>query len=172
MAFLPIKVHPDPALRAKCATVESFDEELKRLAEDMIQTMNAAPGVGLAACQVGREIRLAIVDPSAGEESESLHVLVNPQVVEDRGRVVDDEGCLSIPGITEKVSRPSYVKIEAQDLDGKPFVLEGEELMARVICHEVDHLNGVLFIDRLTGLRKEKVKRKMKRLARGQEAEG
>ena len=86
--------------------------------------------------------------------------------------MIDDEGCLSIPGITEKVARPSYVKIEAQDLEGKPFVLEGEELMARVICHEVDHLNGVLFIDRLTGLRKEKVKRKIKRLARDQEAVG
>ncbi|NHZ73756.1 MAG: peptide deformylase [Nitrospirae bacterium] len=134
--------------------------------------MNAAPGVGLAACQIGLEIRLAIVDPSAGEDPNSLHVLVNPEVVDDRGRVVDDEGCLSIPGITEKVARPSYVKIEAQDLEGQTFVLEGEELMARVICHEVDHLNGVLFIDRLTGLRREKVKRKMKRLARGQEAVG
>ncbi len=172
MALLPIRIHPDPVLRVKCATVETFDEELKRLAEDMIQTMNAAPGVGLAACQIGRDIRLAIVDPSAGEDPNALHVLVNPRIVEDRGRVVDDEGCLSIPGITEKVARPSFVKIEAQDLDGKPFVLEGEELMARVICHEVDHLNGVLFIDRLTGLRKERVKRKMRRMERDQEAVG
>lgn len=172
MAFLSIRVHPDPALRVKCATVETFDEELERLAADMIQTMKAAPGVGLAACQVGRDLRLAIVDPSGGEDAEALHVLVNPEIVENRGRVIDDEGCLSIPGITEKVARPSYVKIEAQDLEGKPFVLEGEELMARVICHEVDHLNGVLFIDRLTGLRKEKVKRKIKRLARDQEAVG
>jgi peptide deformylase len=172
MALLPIKIHPDPVLRVKCATVETFDGELKRLAEDMIQTMNAAPGVGLAACQVGREIRLAIVDPSAGEDPSALHVLINPEIVEDRGRAIDDEGCLSIPGITEKVARPTYVKIEAQDLDGETFVLEGEELMARVICHEVDHLNGVLFIDRLSGLRKERVKRKMKRLARDQEAVG
>ncbi len=172
MALLPIKVHPDPVLRSKCATVETFDDELKRLAEDMIQTMNAAPGVGLAACQIGREIRLAIVDPSAGEDPGSLHVLVNPKIVEDRGRIVDDEGCLSIPGITEKVVRPSYVKIEAQDLEGKPFVLEGEELLARVICHELDHLNGVLFIDRLTGLRKERVRRKMKRMARDTVAVG
>ena len=172
MAVLPIRIHPDPVLRVKCATVETFDQELKSLAEDMIQTMNAAPGVGLAACQVGRDIRLAIVDPSAGEDPKALHVLVNPRIVEDRGRVVDDEGCLSIPGITEKVARPSFVKIEAQDLDGKPFVLEGEELMARVICHEVDHLNGVLFIDRLTGLRKERVKRKMRRMERSQEAVG
>lgn len=170
MAFLSIKVHPDPVLRVKCATVETFDEELGRLAKDMIQTMNAAPGVGLAACQVGREIRMAIVDPSAGEDPKALHVLVNPEVVEKRGREVDDEGCLSIPGITEKVARPAYVKIEAQDLEGEPFVLEGEGLMSRVIYHEVDHLNGVLFIDHLTGLRKERVRRKMKRLARGQEA--
>ena len=172
MAFLSIKVHPDPVLRGKCATVETFDEELRRLAKDMIQTMNAAPGVGLAACQVGREIRIAIVDPSAGEDPKALHVLVNPKVVEERGREVDDEGCLSIPGITEKVARPAYVKIEAQDLEGEPFVLEGEGLMSRVICHEVDHLNGVLFIDHLAGLRKERVRRKMKRLARGQEAVG
>jgi peptide deformylase len=166
MAILPIRLHPDPVLRVKCATVETFDEELKALAEDMIQTMNAAPGVGLAACQIGRGIRLAIVDPSAGEDPAALHVLVNPEIVEDRGRVVDDEGCLSIPGITDKVARPAYVKIEAQDLDGKPIALEGEGLMARVICHEVDHLNGVLFIDRLTGLRKERAKRKLKRMAR------
>ena len=172
MAFLSIKVHPDPVLRVKCATVETFDEELKRLAKDMIQTMNAAPGVGLAACQVGRGIRIAIVDPSAGEDPKALHVLVNPEVVEERGREVDDEGCLSIPGITEKVARPAYVKIEAQDLEGEPFVLEGEGLMSRVICHEVDHLNGVLFIDHLAGLRKQRVRRKMKRLARGQEAVG
>ncbi len=172
MAFLSIKVHPDPVLRVKCATVETFDEELKRLAKDMIQTMNAAPGVGLAACQVGRGIRIAIVDPSAGEDPKALHVLVNPEVVEERGREVDDEGCLSIPGITEKVARPAYVKIEAQDLEGEPFGLEGEGLMARVICHEVDHLNGVLFIDHLAGLRKQRVRRKMKRLARGQEAVG
>jgi peptide deformylase len=172
MALLPIKIHPDPVLRVKCATVETFDGDLKRLAEDMIQTMNAAPGVGLAACQVGHEIRLAIVDPSAGEDPTALHVLVNPEIVEDRGRVIDDEGCLSIPGITEKVARPTYVKIEAQNLEGETFVLEGEELMARVICHEVDHLNGVLFIDRLAGLRKERVKRKMKRMARDQEAVG
>ncbi len=97
---------------------------------------------------------------------------MNPEVVEERGREVDDEGCLSIPGITEKVARPAYVKIEAQDLEGESFVLEGEGLMARVACHEVDHLNGVLFIDHLTGLRKERVRRKMKRLARGEEAVG
>jgi len=172
VAFLSIKVHPDPVLRVKCATVETFDEELARLAKDMTQTMHAAPGVGLAACQVGREIRIAIVDPSAGEDPKALHVLVNPEIVEERGREVDDEGCLSIPGITEKVARPAFVKIEAQDLEGEPFVLEGEGLMARVICHEVDHLKGVLFIDHLAGLRKEKVRRKMKRLARGQEAVG
>ncbi len=172
MSLLPLRLHPDPVLRIKCSTVETFDEALKLLAENMIQTMNAAPGVGLAACQIGREIRLAIVDPSAGEDPQALHVLVNPEIVEDRGRVFDDEGCLSIPGITEKVARPAYVRIEAQTLEGKPFVLEGEELMARVICHEVDHLNGVLFIDRLVGLRKEKARRKLKRLARSEEAVG
>ena len=143
MAFLPIKVHPDPVLRAKCATVETFDEELKRLAEDMIQTMNAAPGVGLAACQIGREIRLAIVDPSAGEDPDSLHVLVNPEIVESDGEWVFEEGCLSAPGLSWEITRPKTIHVVGRDLDGNELSIEADELEARLFQHELDHLDGV-----------------------------
>jgi peptide deformylase len=150
----------------QCPEVEVFDDELAELARDMIDTMYAAPGVGLAAPQVGVERRLAVVDVSVGEEERALHVLVNPRIVEQSGSEADYEGCLSIPEFTEKVDRPVRVTIEARDLEGKPFKLEAEEFLARAICHEIDHLDGVLFVDHLRGLKKEKARRHMRRLKR------
>ncbi len=171
MAELPIRIFPDPVLRVKCPPVTVFDRSLKRLAADMVETMRAAPGVGLAAPQVGVEKRLAVVDISVGEEEEGvLHVLVNPEIVAVDGREVDVEGCLSIPGITEKVERPARIRVRALDLDGEPFEVEAESLEARAICHEIDHLDGVLFVDRLRGLKKEKARRALRRLAREMEA--
>ncbi len=164
MALLPIRQYPDPVLRRRCPPVESFDGELRRLAADMIETMHAAPGIGLAAPQVGVETRLAVVDLSAGEDPEAVHVLVNPEIVADEGSAVELEGCLSIPDLTEKVTRPSRITVEAQDLEGRPMRFEAEEWLARAICHEVDHLDGVLFPDRLRGLRKEKARRALRRL--------
>lgn len=164
MAILPIRVYPDPVLRVRCPPVESFDDELRRLASDMIETMHAAPGVGLAAPQVGVEKRLAVVDVSVGEDRQVLKVLVNPEIVDERGRDVDSEGCLSIPGVTEKVARPVAVRVAAHDLEGGPVEIEVEALEARAVCHEIDHLNGVLFIDRLRGLRKDRVRRQLKKL--------
>jgi peptide deformylase len=164
MAILPIRVYPDPVLRIRCPKVESFDGELRRLASDMIETMHAAPGVGLAAPQVGVEQRLAVVDVSVGKDRSALKVLVNPEVVEERGRVVDTEGCLSIPGINERVARPTSLRVVAQDLEGEAVELEAEDFEARAICHEIDHLNGVLFVDHLTGLRRDRVKRQLKKL--------
>jgi len=171
MAVLPIRIYPDPVLRVRCAEVESFDTELKKLAQSMLETMHAAPGIGLAASQVGIERRLAVVDITAGESAEAIHVFVNPEIVESSGQDIDEEGCLSIPGITEKVNRPGVVKVRAQDLDGKSFETEADGLFARAICHEIDHLNGVLFVDRLVGLRKERVKRQLRRMGRRQEVE-
>lgn len=171
MALLPICIYPDPVLRVRCAEVESFDAELSLLAKNMVETMHAAPGIGLAASQVGIERRLAVVDITAGESEEAVHVFVNPEIVESSGRDVDEEGCLSIPGITEKVNRPSAIKVKALDLDGKSFALEADGLFARAICHEIDHLDGVLFVDRLVGLRKERVKRQLRRMGRRQEVE-
>ena len=166
MAILPIRIYPDPVLRVQCPQVDEFDGNLEQLAADMIETMHAAPGIGLAAPQVGVESRLAVVDVSVGEIEKELHVLVNPELLEEHGQIIDVEGCLSIPEVTDKVSRPEKIRVRAQDLAGKSYELEVEELAARAICHEIDHLNGVLFVDHLTGLRRERAKRKLKKLSR------
>lgn len=169
MSILPIRLYPDPVLRVRCPRVETFDQDLARLAGNMVETMHAAPGIGLAAPQVGIELRLAVVDTSAGEDKDGVHIFVNPEIADQAGRDTDEEGCLSIPGVTEKVSRPAAIKVKAQSLSGDSFEVEAEGLFARAICHEVDHLNGVLFVDRLVGLRKERVKRQLRRLGRHQE---
>ncbi len=164
MAILPIRIYPDPVLRRRCAEVESFDDELRRLAADMTATMHAAPGVGLAASQVGVEKRLAVVDLSVGEDPAQLHVFVNPRLLEQAGKDTEVEGCLSIPDITDRVERPQSIRVAAQDLDGNPFELDAEGWLARAICHEIDHLDGVLFVDRLRGLRRERVLRQLRKV--------
>ena len=165
MAILPIRIYPDPVLRVKTRKVEEFDARLRKLATDMVETMHAAPGVGLAAPQVGSDLRIAVVDISVGEDPALIKVLVNPEIVRREGLETDVEGCLSLPGITDKVDRPTTVTVRAQDLAGKPFELEAADYMARAICHEVDHLDGILFTDHLRGLRKERVRRQLKKLA-------
>ena len=169
MAVRAIRLYPDPVLRLQCREVVQFDDELRKLTEDMVETMHAAPGIGLAAPQIGVELSVAVVDLSVGEETDSLLVLVNPEIVEESGRVADLEGCLSIPEFTEKVSRPDRIVLEAQTVEGKSLKLEAEDWLARAICHELDHLQGVLFVDHLRGLRREKAKRFLKRLARDSE---
>jgi peptide deformylase len=168
MPILPIRIYPDPVLRVECPAVEVFDDALRQLASDMVETMHAAPGVGLAAPQVGVKRRLAVVDVSVGKEPEKLMVLVNPRITEEDGSEVDSEGCLSIPGLTDKVERPLTIKVVAQDVEGEEFRLVAEEFEARAICHEIDHLNGVLFVDHLRGLRRDRARRQLKRLARSQ----
>jgi peptide deformylase len=165
MAILPIRIYPDPVLRARCRRVEEFDARLRKLAADMVETMHAAPGVGLAAPQVGVELCLTVVDVSVGEDPSQVRVLANPQVVRRDGLETDVEGCLSLPGITDKVDRPLAVSVRAQDLEGRPVELEAEGYLARVLCHEIDHLDGVLFTDHLRGLRRERVRRQLKKLA-------
>lgn len=165
MAILPIRIYPDPVLRVKTRPVTDFDARLRRLAADMIETMVAAPGIGLAAPQVGHEVRLAVVDLSVGEDPVQLHVMVNPEVVRREGLETDVEGCLSLPGITDKVDRPTAITLRAQDLGGQPYSLEAEDWLARAICHEVDHLDGILFTDHLRGLRRERVRRQLRKLA-------
>lgn len=169
MSILPIRIYPDPVLRVRCPEVEQFDAGLEKLAKDMVETMYAAPGIGLAAPQVGVELRLAVVDVSVGEEKDSLRCLVNPEILDKDGRDLDEEGCLSIPGVAEKVNRPAAIRVTALNVEGEPFELEADGLLARVICHEVDHLDGVLFVDRVVGLRKERVKRQLRRLGRHRE---
>jgi peptide deformylase len=169
MAIRAIRIYPDPVLRVQCRAVTEFDEALRKLVDDMIETMHAAPGIGLAAPQVGVELRVAVVDLSVGEEEGGLHVFVNPEIVQRRGQETDVEGCLSLPGITDKVERPTFVRIKALDLEGNPFEVEAEDWLARAICHELDHLDGVLFVDHLRGLRRERVRRQLKKLAAEQE---
>jgi peptide deformylase len=152
MAILAIRIYPDPILRAKCRPVTEIDARVRKLAADMVETMHAAPGVGLAAPQVGVDLRLAVVDVTIGEDPSQVQVLVNPEVVERSGLEAEVEGCLSLPGITDKVDRPVAVTVHAQDLEGRPFELKAEGFPARAICHEIDHLDGILFTDRLTSL--------------------
>jgi len=170
MAVRPIVLYPDPILRRPTREVETFDEELARLAQDLADTMYAAPGVGLAAPQVGVDLRIAVVDVAGGKPDSELHVLVNPRIVAEQGKQVDDEGCLSIPGLTEKVMRPDRVRVEARTAAGEPFEIEVEGFLARAFCHEIDHLDGVLFVDRLVGLRKELALRRLRKLPYVQEA--
>lgn len=163
MAIMPIRLIPDPVLRVECPPVTEFNDNLRVLVRDMVETMYAAPGVGLAAPQVGVEQQVFVVDVSVGKEEGALKTFVNPRIVEKEGKYMDFEGCLSIPDISEKVSRPRWIRVEALDEHGEPFSLETEEFEARAICHELDHLKGVLFIDHLRGLRRDKVKRKIRR---------
>lgn len=169
MSLLPIRIYPDPVLRVRCRDVSVFDQALASLVADMVETMHAAPGIGLAANQVGIESRVAVVDLSVGERREDLLVLINPELLTEAGEEEDIEGCLSIPDFTDKVIRPLAITVRAIDLEGKRYEVEAEGLLARAICHEVDHLAGKLFTDRLHGLRRERARRMLKRLERERE---
>ncbi len=166
MAIRPIRTYPDPVLRAKTARVETIDDSLQGLIEDMVETMHAAPGVGLAANQVGVPLQLAVIDISDREEGKpkrSLLVLINPEILSQEGSVVAEEGCLSIPDFSEKVKRSARVKVRAQDRTGKVFEMEADGLMAKALQHEIDHLNGILFVDRLSPLKRSIFRRKLKK---------
>ncbi len=166
MAIRTIRTYPDPVLRAKTARVEAVDDSLQRLIEDMVETMHAAPGVGLAANQIGVPLQLAVIDISDREEGRpkrSLVVLINPEIISQEGSVVAEEGCLSIPDLSEKVKRAAKVKVRAQDRTGKVFEMEADGLMAKALQHEIDHLNGILFVDRLSPLKRSIFRRKLKK---------
>lgn len=168
MAIRPIRTYPDPVLRVKTARVEKIDNTLDGLIQDMVETMHAAPGVGLAANQVGISLQLAVIDLSSRENEEQRHplmVIINPEILSAEGAVVEDEGCLSIPDYSEKVKRAAKVRVQAQDRTGKTFEISAEGLLAKALQHEIDHLNGVLFIDRLSPLKKNIFKRRLKKLA-------
>lgn len=162
----PILFYPDKRLREPGKAVEEFDAELHRLIEDMAETMYAAPGVGLAAPQIGVSKRLFIVDVATDDEEPSdLRVFINPEIIAVEGETVFTEGCLSFPGVREDVDRAERVTVKAVDKDGKPFELEAEGLLAIAIQHETDHLNGELMIDHLSVLRRRMVHRAMSKRA-------
>jgi peptide deformylase len=166
MALRDICTYPNPVLRTKTARVGTIDNTINRLIDDMIETMHAAPGVGLAANQVGVSLQLAVIDLSTVEDEARRHpllVLINPEFLSLEGSVTDEEGCLSIPEYTESVKRAAKVKVRALDRSGKPFELEAQGLLAKALQHEIDHLNGMLFIDRLSPLKKNIFKRRFRK---------
>lgn len=166
MAILEIRKYPDPVLRNKTTRIEHIDPSLDRLIGDMVETMHAAPGVGLAANQIGAPLQIAVIDLSARENEEQRHpliVIINPEILSLDGSVFEEEGCLSIPDYSEKVKRAARVKVRAQDRSGKPFEIEAEGLLAKALQHEIDHLNGLLFVDRLSPLKKNIFKRRYRK---------
>lgn len=166
MALLNIKVYPEPVLLRVAEPVTQFDDALRRLLKDMAETMYSAPGVGLAAPQVGVSLRAIVVDASPRDESAHLLKLVNPQIVFAEGKSVCEEGCLSVPGYAADVVRAAKIRVEAYDEYGAPVTIETETFSATVIQHEIDHLNGILFIDHLGRLRRELIRKKLKKQAR------
>ncbi|HTQ97112.1 MAG TPA: peptide deformylase [Candidatus Acidoferrum sp.] len=160
----PIVKYGDPVLEKPGATIKKFDSELEQLIDDMFASMYAAQGVGLAAPQIGKSIRLTVVDVSNGKNPEAKIVLINPEIIHAEGEVREEEGCLSIPGFRGYVIRPQFVTVKAQDAKGEAFEIRGENLLARAFCHEIDHLNGVLFLQHLSMLKRDLIKRKIKKL--------
>jgi len=160
----PIVKYGDPILEKPGAPVKKFDAELEELAEDMFASMYAAQGVGLAAPQIGKSLRLAVVDVTGGKNPEAKIVLANPEIIHAEGEVREEEGCLSIPGFRGYVLRPQFVTIKAQNAKGEAFEIRGENLLARAFCHEIDHLNGILFLQHLSMLKRDLIKRKIKKL--------
>lgn len=165
MAIRTILHYPDARLRQKASLVHEVTPEIGKLIDDMAETMYAAPGVGLAATQLGEPYRIFIIDVAGEDEPSDLRVFVNPEIVERDGECTGPEGCLSFPGISEDIKRAERVKVRAQDRTGKPFELEAEGLLAIAIQHETDHLDGVLMIDRMGMLKKRIVQRKMQKRA-------
>src|ERR1700757_3256674 len=160
----PIVKYGDPILEKPGAPVTKFDAELEELAEDMFATMYAAQGVGLAGPQIARSIRFAVVDVTGGKNPEAKIVLANPEVTHAEGEVREEEGCLSIPGFRGYVVRPQFVTVKAQNVKGEPFEIRGENLLARAFCHEIDHLHGILFLQHLSMLKRDLIRRKIKKL--------
>lgn len=167
--ILPIVKYPDPILQRPTELVTEFDEELRTLVDDMFESMYAAKGIGLAAPQIGISKRLTVIDLSNKENPDEKIVLVNPEVIETQGRQYEEEGCLSLPEIREKVVRAEKVKVKAQNVEGEWFEIDGEELLARAFLHEIDHLDGVLFIFRVSGLKRDLILRKIRKMQRAGE---
>jgi len=164
---LEIIKYGHPTLRVKCAQVTEFNDELRELAESMFLTMAENDGVGLAASQVNRTVQMLVVGvPKKDTEELLLLAIVNPEIIEGQGAWDFEEGCLSIPDIRENVTRPEWIRVKYQDLEGKPHTIETAGMLARVLQHEIDHLNGILFVDRLSPIRRALLKNRLKELAR------
>ncbi len=161
MAILNILHFPDPRLRNKALPVEKVDDEIRQLAHDMLETMYEAPGIGLAATQVNVPKRVIVIDISE-DKSEPL-ILVNPELIETNGEREFQEGCLSVPEAYELVTRADTIRFKALDLDGKPFETDAEGLLATCVQHEIDHLDGKLFVDYLSNLKRDRIRKKLEK---------
>ena len=165
----PIVKYGDAVLEKPSAPVTKFDDALAKLVDDMFESMYAAHGVGLAAPQIGISERIAVIDVTFKEDSEAKIVLVNPEIIHVEGRITSNEGCLSLPEFREKVTRPRRVTARAQNLKGETFEVTGEELLARALLHETDNLNGKLYISHISALKRDLIKRKIRKLAKAGE---
>jgi peptide deformylase len=165
-----IVLYGDPVLEKQAATVSEFDTpELRKLLDDMFESMYAAKGVGLAAPQIGISKRIAVIDTSLGENPEEKIVLINPEIVRKEGTQTSEEGCLSLPGFREDVTRPMKVTIRAQDVKGEFFEKTGEDLLARAFLHETEHLHGRLYISHVSALKRDLIRRKVRKLVKAGE---
>ena len=162
--ILKIVKYPDPVLAQRGAEVTEFNAELRQFVSDLFETMYADQGVGLAAQQVGVAKRICVIDLSMGKKPEDKLVLINPEIIESKGRIYEEEGCLSFPDIREKVVRAARVRVRAQDLKGEWFEMDGEELLSRCFQHEIDHLDGMQFIFRMSPLKRSLVLRRIRKL--------
>jgi peptide deformylase len=170
----PHKIHevvkyPDPILARPGEKVTDFTPELAEFVEEMFETMYAAQGIGLAAPQIAVSKQITVIDVSFKERPEDKLVLINPEIIDREGKQIEEEGCLSLPDIREKVARASWVKVRAQNVKGEFFEVEGEELLSRALQHEIDHLHGILFLDHLSRLKRDLVKRRIKKLQKNGE---
>lgn len=166
----PIVKYGDPVLETQAATIDQFDTpDLRKLIEDMFESMYAARGVGLAAPQIGISKRLAVIDCSNGERAEEKIVLINPEIIKVEGSQTSEEGCLSIPGFRENVTRGKRATVKAQNAKGEWFEMTGDDLLARAFQHETDHLNGILYINHVSVLKRDLIKRKIRKLAKAGE---
>jgi peptide deformylase len=162
--IFPITKYGAAVLESPTTTIEKFDDELAKLCEDMFESMYVAQGVGLAATQIGLPKRLAVVDVSVGKNPEAKLVLANPEIIHVEGDQREEEGCLSLPGFRGNVLRPAYVTVRAQNLKGEVYEMRGEGLLARAFCHEIDHLDGILFIQHLSMLKRDLIKRRIRKM--------
>ncbi len=163
MAILEILKYPNPNLKKKSQPVENIDSSLHQLVQDMAETMYAAPGVGLAAPQVGHQIRVVVLDVNPATQPKNLIALINPEIISSEGECVWDEGCLSLPDFTEEVKRNKKVVVRYQNLEGETVEIEGNDLLAIVLQHEIEHLEGILLVDRLSPLKRSLYKRQLRK---------
>jgi len=164
MAILEIKKYPDEILKTKASFVDEINGNIQKLIDDMIETMYKANGVGLSAPQVGVSKRIIVVDTSPRQENQSLIVLINPEIINSEGEIISEEGCLSLPGFITRLQRKQKVFVKGLDKNGKEIEIEAEGLLARAFQHEIDHLEGILLIDRISPLKRELFRRKYKKI--------